>query len=133
MRNITKINGEQAFWENHVLTGVPPKPTTLTDAPKRCTQDDGGIITVDADIEAVCTELNDVKASQKAINEHRNDLEQALMEYIGSHSELVSDSGKSFPRGRRKRPGGWMVKPYPPPIQNWPNRSRLTAYRVYCE
>ena len=87
------IDAERRFWREHVEAGVPPEPTTLTDARKRWPSDDGGVAVATDGIREALTRLHAVRAEAKALADERAELELTLQAHMGDCAELTDPSG----------------------------------------
>ena len=62
------IEKEKAFWENHVLTQIPPEPVSLSDIQAFYAKDDGSSISANVEIMTQVAELNLVNEELKRLS-----------------------------------------------------------------
>lgn len=90
------IRVAKKFWNNHVLTGVPPKPKNDKDAAKLYPKANGLEVRAnDTILEKVCV-LQDLKAREKTISEEIKDLQLCIKDYMQDGEVLVGEEGTCY-------------------------------------
>ena len=77
----------------NVEAGVPPEPTTLTDARRRWPSDHGGVAVATDGIREALTRLHTVRAEAKALADERAELELTLQTHMRDCAEITDPSG----------------------------------------
>lgn len=78
------------FWEDHVLKEVPPPPSNSADLLKMRTPT-GGDIVIDSDAYSILNELASIKSSIKELEEHKEELEEALKMIFQEKDTMIFD------------------------------------------
>lgn len=81
-----KVGGD--FWNNHVMTSIPPEPKTESDVIKAYPNDDGDLVEADTDALICYNELTHVSSEIKALEEKKKGLELTLKTKIGAKSGI---------------------------------------------
>jgi putative phage-type endonuclease len=83
------IEAEREFWEDHVLTGIPPVPTTAEDALRLWARDDGTSIEADDELAETVAKLKTLKAEIKNLEERAAFLEDRVRVAFAEHATLT--------------------------------------------
>jgi putative phage-type endonuclease len=87
---------EVEFWTNHVLTMIPPPPSSLADINAMYQRDDGGsCVATDGIVEAVAN-LAALKRTAKELESRMEEEERAIKSAMGDRSILVDAGGKKL-------------------------------------
>lgn len=78
------------FWTEHVLTGIPPEPTTLGDVNRLHPHDNGERFTADAEMTEKWLRLRAIKNEIKARESEAEALEFSIKCAMGDHQEMYS-------------------------------------------
>lgn len=87
------IEKEKAFWENHVLTQIPPEPVSLSDIQALYAKDDGSSISANVEIMTQVAELNLVNEELKRLSDDKQRLETSVKGFMREHSVLIGLDG----------------------------------------
>jgi len=93
VRDDATIDGMRAkgkqFWEDYVLTGLPPPPTTLSDSALLWPQDDGSEVEATEIAAAACVTLGAISASRKSYEDGEELVKLLLREFMKNASVLT--------------------------------------------
>ena len=87
------LDQEEAFWINHVLARVPPKPVRAEDVRRVWRVSSGKTTPATPDIAKAVQELANVKATIKALDEYADTLAAAVQFNMQDAAALVGDGG----------------------------------------
>ncbi len=78
------------FWQNHVVKGIPPEPTTPADIDTLyAAGGQEGIVTADDATHSVARDLAGLKVQEKSLGKRRKELEGELKKAMGDKAELA--------------------------------------------
>lgn len=83
------------FWQS-IANNEIPAPATAADAEIMHPNDNGGSVVADESVQAALTELNELKAEIKQLDEKKDALEGKIKVFIGDKSELVDSEGNKL-------------------------------------
>lgn len=87
------IQKEHDFWNNHVLKGIPPEPTTKADIESLYGVDDGTSIEANITIMTDVLELESVKEEIKRLGAEQDRLETNIKGFMKEHTTLMGMDG----------------------------------------
>lgn len=85
-----------SFWNNHVMTGIPPEPVTSEDVVKRYPTDSGEYIEADSDVIAQHKQIVDLSDKEKQIKEAIDSIKTELKIRLGASSGYVFENKALF-------------------------------------
>ncbi|MCK5602613.1 YqaJ viral recombinase family protein [Candidatus Pacearchaeota archaeon] len=83
------IDIEADFWNNHVLTNIPPEPVSLAEVQRRYVQSQDSIILANSEVRDAVAELNSVKRDKKQLEIDEERLKTIIMKFMGSNDKLM--------------------------------------------
>jgi putative phage-type endonuclease len=83
------IEREEVFWVEHVVVGVPPEPTSLSDLKLLYRHDNGTDLEADESLASACRALAEVRAEIDAAEVREGELLLAIQRGMGEASRLV--------------------------------------------
>ena len=86
----------QAFWQNHVIPRIPPKPQDGADAQKLYPSDNGDTAEADSDTLTAYAELRELKAQEKELKAQIAAREDLLKIKIGNYSAMQANGNTLF-------------------------------------
>lgn len=94
--------GAREFWR-HVETHQPPDPATPEDVKLRWPKDLGTSIVATPEIEALCSDLAEAKATLKLAEDRETTLKAQIQTFMGAHAQLVDGNGTLLATWRKNR------------------------------
>lgn len=80
-----------SFWNDHVVPGIPPAPSTLKDCGLLWPSDDGSQVKASEEIRAACVTLNSLTQSRLSYEKGEEGIQLLIREYMKNGSSLVID------------------------------------------
>lgn len=80
------------FWNDHVLTRIPPEPTDIKDTLRLWPTADGGNVYATDDIRAVLTTLRMIKAAAKSYGDSEEGVALLIREYMKDSARLIDEA-----------------------------------------
>jgi len=95
------------FWNDHVLTGKPPEPKSISDARKVFNHTDPeSVATIDDYM--VVTELRALKETRAELDRQVNEKQLEIMKIIGDKETLVSTAGYELVTWKKSKPTTYL-------------------------
>lgn len=83
------------FWQNHVLTGIPPEPITIEDTDKLFRDEANVALSADPDISEWLMRMRFIRAEIKARESEADALEFQIRKAMGANTQIVLPNGKT--------------------------------------
>lgn len=87
------IDVERRFWNDHVLTDIPPDPASSADIAKRWPRDNGTEVVANQKITSALADLRHVRLQISELETNKQQIEDEIKSAIGDASTLVDAFG----------------------------------------
>jgi predicted phage-related endonuclease len=91
------------FWREHVEKRRPPPPTTVDDLALLYRDDCGGTVETTPELSRSIAELKDLKATLKAMETRRDELEVAVKLHLKDAATLIDSEGRTLATWKTQR------------------------------
>lgn len=98
------------FWNDHVLTGVPPEPRTFEDVCKLFRKAPSSEVEASEEIAALCVELQRAKDAARVADEQQIEIKYQIGRFmLGESGIMLGNKGKLIP-GPNAKPGHHLLR-----------------------
>lgn len=98
------ISAAVAFWNNHVLKGIPPEASVASDISKLHSRSNGLAVEANAEITSQIEELKELKRQEKQITAAKADIEIKIKSCLGEYESLVGQDGTLLATWKNNKP-----------------------------